>query len=87
MSRSSTYQIRIDADLKKQSFELFNRLGMTPAQVIKAFLTEAVNTQSIPLKMEYRPNAKTIQAIKEVEQGKDLVHCENAEDLFSKLGI
>lgn len=87
MSRSSTYQFRIDEDLKQQSFELFKRLGMNPAQVMKAFLTEAVNTQSIPLKMEYRPNAKTIQAIQEIEEGKDLVRCTSAEDLFSKLGI
>lgn len=87
MSRSSTYQIRIDDELKEASFDLFKRLGLTPAQAIKMFLAQAVNTQSLPIPMSYQPNAETIKAIEEAREGKNLVRCENAEDLFRKLGI
>jgi DNA-damage-inducible protein J len=87
MARSHTYQIRIEKDLHQESFELFNRLGLTPAQAIKMFLRQAVNTQSLPIPVSYQPNAETVKAIEEARAGKDMVRCENAEDLFSKLGF
>lgn len=87
MPRSTTYQIRIEDDLRNDSFELFRRLGLTPAQAIKMFLRQAVNTQSLPIPVSYQPNAETVKAIEEARAGKDMVRCENAEDLFSKLGF
>jgi addiction module RelB/DinJ family antitoxin len=87
MPRSTTYQIRIEDDLRNESFELFRRLGLTPAQAIKMFLRQAVNTQSLPIPMSYKPNAETIQALEEARAGKNMVRCEDAEDLFRKLGL
>lgn len=87
MPRSTTYQIRIEDDLRNDSFELFRRLGLTPAQAIKMFLRQAVNTQSLPIPVSYQPNTETVKAIEEARVGKDMVRCENAEDLFSKLGF
>lgn len=87
MARSHTYQIRIRKELHEASFDVFNRLGLTPAQAIKMFLKQTVNTQSLPISVSYQPNAKTIQAIEEAQAGKDMVRCENAEDLFNKLGF
>lgn len=87
MSRSTTYQIRLEDDLRNDAFELFRRLGLTPAQAIKMFLRQAVNTQSLPIPVTYQPNAETIQAIAEAREGRDMVRCENAEDLSQKLGI
>jgi antitoxin component of RelBE/YafQ-DinJ toxin-antitoxin module len=51
------------------------------------FLRQAVNTQSLPIPVSYQPNAETVKAIEEARAGKDMVRCENAEDLFSKLGF
>lgn len=87
MPRSTPYQIRLDDDLRHESFELFRRLGLTPAQAIKMFLRQAVNTQSLPIPMSYTPNAATLQAIAEARSGKNMVRCETAEDLFLKLGL
>jgi antitoxin component of RelBE/YafQ-DinJ toxin-antitoxin module len=33
------------------------------------------------------PNAETLKAFKETEEGKGLVHCENFDDFMAKLGI
>lgn len=33
------------------------------------------------------PNAKTLEAIKQIEQGEDLVESDTIDDLFKKLGI
>ena len=34
-----------------------------------------------------RPNEETLQAIEDIESGKDLFRCENLEELYMKLGI
>jgi hypothetical protein len=33
------------------------------------------------------PNAQTLEAIKQIERGENLVHNDNIDDLFKKLGI
>lgn len=33
------------------------------------------------------PNAKTLEAIKQIENGENLVECKDVNDLFKKLGI
>ena len=33
------------------------------------------------------PNAETLAAIKQIERGENLIHSDNIDDLFKKLGI
>jgi DNA-damage-inducible protein J len=87
MSRSGTYQIRIDEEEKQETFAVFNELGITPAQAVKMFFTQVRRTHSIPFPIEYTPNAETAQAIAEAKQGVDLVVCKDTDDLFDKLGL
>lgn len=87
MSRPGTYQIRIDDDEKKETFAVFNELGITPAQAVKMFFTQVRRTHSIPFPIEYKPNDETAKAIEEAKQGVDLVVCKDTDDLFNKLGI
>lgn len=49
---SVSYNFRIDENLKNQSFEVFKRLGLSPAQAIKMFLKEASETNSLPLRSQ-----------------------------------
>ncbi|TXJ09846.1 MAG: hypothetical protein E6Q25_02150 [Acinetobacter sp.] len=46
---SVSYNFRIDEDLKNQSFSVFKRLGISPAQAIKLFLMETVERNTLPL--------------------------------------
>ena len=87
MARSVTYQIRIDEEEKQQTFEVFNELGVTPAQAIKMFFTQVRRTHSIPFPIEKTPNTETIKTIEETQKGENLVVCKDANDLFDKLGI
>lgn len=87
MSRSVTYQIRIDEEEKQNTFKVFNDLGITPAQAIKMFFSQVRRTHSIPFPIEKNPNAETIEAIREAKNGENLVVCKDANDLFDKLGI
>lgn len=86
-SRSGTYQIRIDKQEKQDTFAVLHDLGITPAQAVKMFFTQIRATRSIPFPLEHKPNIETTQAIKETIDGKELVICKNADDLFHKLGI
>lgn len=87
MSRSVTYQIRIDEEEKQNTFKVFNELGITPAQAIKMFFSQVRRTHSIPFTIEKNPNTETIEAIREAKNGENLVVCKDANDLFDKLGI
>lgn len=86
MSRTATYQIRLDETEKKEAFAIFEELGMTPAQAIRLFFTQVRRTNSIPFAISI-PNAQTIQTIEEIEQGKGLNHYQDADDLFKTLGM
>ena len=87
MPHSTTYQIRIDEKEKQETFAVFNDLGISPAQAVKMFFAQVRNTRSIPFPIEHKPNAETIRVIEEAKRGENLVVCDNAADLFNKLGI
>ena len=66
------YSIRLDENLKKQSFAVIEEYGLTPAQVIKMFFRQIAETRAIPVSLKYKsnePNEETKQAMREVEQG------------------
>ena len=66
------YSIRLDENLKKQSFAVIKEYGLTPAQVIKMFFRQIAETRAIPVSLKYKsnePNEETKQAMREVEQG------------------
>jgi addiction module RelB/DinJ family antitoxin len=48
MSRSVSYQIRLTDAEKTAAFAVFRELGITPAQAVRLFLHQVVETRSIP---------------------------------------
>ena len=63
---TTNLNIRIDANLKKESDILFKELGLNMTTAISMFLTKCINTASIPFKIEKnKPNDELIDAIKE----------------------
>lgn len=83
ISGSKTYQIRIDAREKQETFAVFSDLGITPAQAIKMFFAQVRTTRSIPFSIEHRPNTRTAKILlenKEYSKGFNTI-----EDLFADL--
>ncbi len=75
MAKVST-NISLDADLKKQSQELFSDLGMDLTTAVTLFLKQAVRVQGIPFILTREaPNAETITAMNEYYEMK--AHPEN----------
>jgi addiction module RelB/DinJ family antitoxin len=95
MSRTTAYQIRLSGDEKEAAFAVFRELGISPAQAIRIFLRQVIETRSIPfpieksarcpLGWEHTPNAETEQALEDAKSRKDCKTFSNLDDLFADL--
>lgn len=85
MSKSAYIRARIEPDLKAEVEAIFHEFGITPSQVITMLYKQVLRKHEIPLEL-CLPNAKTAKAIREARNGEGVVSCEDADDLFNKLG-
>ena len=49
-------QVRLDYKTKKAATSILDKLGMTPSQAVKLFLTKVIMTKSIPFTIEIPPD-------------------------------
>lgn len=85
-SKTTTIQIRVDEDLKKEVSKILNRVQLTMSGAIKMFLGQIVNQGRIPLEyLEF--NEETKQAMREVDEDIDMVEFADADEMFKELGI
>ena len=64
--------IKIDAKTKKEAQELFEDLGMSLTTAVNIFLKQAVREQRIPFYVGQPKYEEVYQAMRDVEQGKNL---------------
>lgn len=63
--------ISIDANLKKQAVELFNKFGLDFSAAISLFLSQSVREKRIPFEIRLDiPNQTTIDALNELDEMK-----------------
>lgn len=66
---SSSLTIRLDSELKNGAASVVESYGLDLSSVVRAFFTEMVNTNSIPLSFDYkRPNEESLRAIRETQE-------------------
>ena len=66
---ASTLTIRLDDSLKEGAASVVEYYGLDLSTVIRAFLTQIVNTNTIPLSFDYeQPNEESLEAIREAEE-------------------
>lgn len=66
---SGAYSFRVPEELKNEAFEVIKNYGLTPTQAFNMFLREIAHTGTIPLRLDYRPNAETAAAMEAVRRG------------------
>lgn len=69
---TSNLNIRIDDELKNQAKVILDGYGISPSQAVKMLFLELVATRKFPLSLSYQadyPNAKTISAMRELDNG------------------
>jgi len=90
MSAQETIQIRIDKKTKDAAKQTLHELGLDMSSAVKLFLTNVVNSKSIPLDLR-TANGFTIaqeQAlIAETKQAKHSRGFDTLDDLFADLEI
>lgn len=86
MPKTEMIKARIEPSLKQDVESIFKELGLTTAEAISLFYHQVKLWRGIPFEIRL-PNQTTIQTFKDTDVGKNLVHCEDAEDMFSKLGV
>ena len=86
MSKTETIKANIEPGLKHEAEEILQQLGLSVSEAISLFYNQIRQNKGIPFKVK-TPNATTQKTFRETDEGKNLVECENAEDMFNKLGI
>lgn len=87
---TSSVTVRVDKQIKEAAARIAEDFGLDLSSVTRAFYSQIVREQRIPLTLEYpRPNEESRQTIREAEaaiaSGK--ARFENAEEMFDSLGI
>jgi DNA-damage-inducible protein J len=86
MSKTATVRARLKPELKEKAEEILHRLGVNTTQAITMFYRQIELNNGLPFNMVI-PNATTKATINATDVNEDIVICENAEDMFDKLGI
>lgn len=96
MSKSVSYQIRLDESEKDRAFSVFRELGIVPAQAFRLFLHQVIETRSIPfpikqatarcpLGCDHTPNEETTKYLLKPDSEKGYKSFSNLNDLFADL--
>jgi DNA-damage-inducible protein J len=86
MSKTATIRARIQPELKDKAEHVFHRLGLTTTQAITLFYKQVELREGLPFEIAI-PNETTRRTFTNTDAERDLIICEDADDMFKKLGI
>ena len=86
MRKSAMVRARIEPTLKDHVENVFRRLGLNATQAITMFYQQVELRDGLPFDVVI-PTATTKRTFQASDAGRDLVVCEDADDMFRKLGI
>jgi DNA-damage-inducible protein J len=86
MGKTATVRARIEPDLKDHAEAVFARLGINATQAITIFYKQVELRNGLPFDLAV-PAPATKKTFHATDAGRDLVVCEDADDMFAKLGI
>ena len=86
MNKTATVRARIQPKLKDHAESVFHRLGLNATQAITIFYKQVELRHGLPFELAI-PTSTTRQTFDSTDAGCDLIICNNAHDMFKKLGI
>ena len=86
MPKTSTVHARIEPDLKNEAAELFRKLGLSVTQAITLFYKQVQMRKGLPFDVII-PNEATRRTFEDTDADRNLIVCDDADDMFNKLGI
>ena len=85
MSNDTVVRARIDRDTKARATEALKAMGLSVSDVIRMVLLRVAEEKRLPFIVKV-PNATTVEAMKELDDGKGQ-RFDTAEELFRDLDI
>jgi DNA-damage-inducible protein J len=86
MGKISTIRARIEPELKDKAERIFQQLGLTTTQAITLFYKQVELKKGLPFDVAI-PNAITRKTFSDTDAGRDLIICDDTDDMLKKLGI
>lgn len=86
IKKSALINARIEPGLKEDAEKIIKALGLSITEAITLFYKQITFHNGIPFELKV-PNEITEQTFKDSDEGKNIVLCKNAQDMFDKLGI
>ena len=86
MPKTDMICARVEPALKQEVENIFEELGLSTTEAISLFYHQVKLWNGLPFEIRI-PNKITIHTFNDTDAGKNLVHCEDSEDMFNKLGI
>jgi len=86
MAKTSTIRARIEPELKTDVEKLFKKLGLSTTEAINLFYRQVKMRNGLPFSV-VMPNKTTKKVFKDTDAKRNLIRCEDTEDMFEKLGI
>ncbi|SEL94289.1 DNA-damage-inducible protein J [Syntrophus gentianae] len=86
MARTAMINARTELELKKEVESIFKTLGLSTTEAINIFFRQVKLRHGLPFPVEI-PNDATLKTFRDSDAGKGLVECEDADDMFRKLGV
>ena len=86
MTKTSTVRARIEPNLKTDVENLFKKLGLSTTEAINLFYRQVKLRNGLPFSVVI-PNKTTEKVFKDTDAGRNLIRCDDADDMFDKLGI
>ncbi len=86
MTKTSTVRARIEPGLKTDVENLFKKLGISTTEAINLFYRQVRLRRGLPFNVVI-PNKTTEKALKDTDAGRNLIRCDDSDDMFDKLGI
>ena len=87
--RTDTVRAKVSHATKASAERVLNKLGLSMSEAINLMLIQVSMQKALPFEITLpnQPNAETARALKETDQGKGLIACQDVDDLFDKIGI
>ncbi|MCP4369467.1 MAG: type II toxin-antitoxin system RelB/DinJ family antitoxin [Deltaproteobacteria bacterium] len=86
MPKTATVRARIQPELKADVETLFKRIGLSTTEAINLFYKQVKLRNGLPFNVVI-PNKTTEKVFKDTDAHRNLIRCEDADDMFQKLGI
>ena len=86
MVKIATVRARIEPRLKEDVEELFKKIGLSTTEAINLFYRQVKLRNGLPFNVVI-PNKTTEKVFKDTDARRNLIRCEDVDDMFDKLGI